>query len=199
MKGLILVLFFLVNSIFAFSQTNADLVGKWYSAKDDIIITIFEDGQKISGKITWMKSPNDRNRISKTDLLNPDEGLRGASLQGMIILSNFSHIAGNVWDNGSLYVYEEGKTYSGMIRLKNKNTLNLRGYIGFSFFERYTSNWTRYVDVVDITTKKRNLLIQLTDDVAKILERIEKEDLFVQLRDDLAQILERIEKLKKAE
>jgi len=199
MKGLILVLLFLVNSIFSFSQTNADIVGKWYSEKDDIIITLFEDGQKVSGKITWMKFPYDRNGISKTDLLNPDEGLRPNPLEGMIILSNFSHIAGNVWDNGSLYIHEEGKTYSGIIRLKNKNTLNLRGYIGFSFFERYTSTWSRYVDLSDNKTKKRNLLIQLTDELAQILERIEKEDLFVQLRDDLAQILERIEKLKKAE
>ena len=41
---------------------------------------------------------------------------------------------------------EQGKIYSGMMRLKNENTLNIRGYVGFSFFERYSSTWTRILD-----------------------------------------------------
>ena len=202
MKCLILVLLFLVNSIFSFSQTNADIVGKWYSEKDDIIITLFEDGQKISGKITWMKSPNDRNGISKTDLLNPDEGLRSNPLEGMLILSNFSHIAGNVWDNGRLYDPKKGKTYTGIITLKDANSLNLRGYVGLSFIERYSSTWTRYLDedlVRNPTAKKRNLLIQLTEDLNEIIKKIANENLLIQLREDLNKIIKKIEELKKAE
>lgn len=193
------MLAFSVFSIFSFAQTNSDILGKWYSPKDSIVITIFEEKQKISAEITWMKSPNDKNGNPKTDLLNPDKSLRNNSLDGLIILSDFSHIAGNVWDNGNLYIFDKGKIYSGMLRLKNKNTLNLRGYIGFSFFERYSSTWIRYVDVVEEKKTKKKLLLQLTKDLANIIERIEKEDLFVQLRDDLTKIIERIEKLKKAE
>jgi len=44
-----------------------------------------------------------------------------------------------------LYDPKKGKTYTGMITLKDANTLALRGYIGFSFLGR-SSTWTRKID-----------------------------------------------------
>ena len=202
MKNIILILLFLVISIFAFAQTNADLVGQWYNAEDNIVVTLFEDRQMISGKVTWMKYPNDENGNPKTDLLNPNESLRIRESVGMIMLSSFTYIAGNVWDNGKLYDTKKGKTYTGMITLKDANTLNLRGYIGLSFIVRYSSTWTRYLDedlVSSPTEKKGNLLIQLTEDLNKIIKKIENEKLLIQLREDLNKIIKQIEELKKAE
>ena len=202
MKNIILILLFLVISVFTFSQTNADLVGQWYNAEDNIVVTLFEDRQMVSGKVTWMKFPNDENGNPKTDLLNPDESLRNRESVGMIMMSSFAHIAGNVWDNGKLYDPKKGKTYTGIITLKDENTLNLRGYIGLSFIGRYSSTWTRYLDedlVSNPTTKKRNLLIQLTEDLNEIIKKIENENLLIQLREDLNEIIKKIEELKKAE
>lgn len=202
MKNIILISLFLVISILAFAQTNADLVGQWYNAKDDIVVTLFEDRQTVSGKVTWMKFPNDENGNPKTDLLNPDESLRNRESVGMIMMTSFAHIAGNVWDNGDLYDPKKGKTYTGIITLKDENTLNLRGYIGLSFIGRYSSTWTRYLDedlVSNPTAKKRNLLIQLTEDLNKIIKKIENENLLIQLREDLNEIIKKIEELKKAE
>ena len=202
MKNIILILLFLVISIFAFAQTNADLVGQWYNSEDDIVITLFEDRQTVSGKVTWMKFPNDENGNPKTDLLNPDESLRNRESVGMIMMTSFAHIAGNVWDNGKLYDPKKGKTYTGIITLKNENTLNLRGYIALSFIGRYSSTWTRYLDedlVSNPTAKKRNLLIQLTEDLNKIINKIENKNLLIQLREDLNEIIKKIEELKKAE
>ena len=201
MKNIILILLFLVISIFAFAQTNADLVGQWYNSEDDIVITLFEDRQTVSGKVTWMKFPNDENGNPKTDLLNPDESLRNRESVGMIMMTSFAHIAGNVWDNGRLYDTKKGKTYTGIITLKDANTLNLRGYIGLSFIVRYSSTWTRYVDeylISNPTTKKRNLLIQLAEDLNKIIKKIENEKLLIQLREDLNEIIKKIDELKKA-
>ena len=201
MKNIILILLFLVISTFAFAQTNADLVGQWYNAKDDIVIALFEDRQTVSGKVTWMKFPNDENGNPKTDLLNPDVSLRNRESVGLIMMSSFAHIAGNVWDNGRLYDTKKGKTYTGIITLKDANTLNLRGYIGLSFIVRYSSTWTRYVDeylISNPTTKKRNLLIQLAEDLNKIIKKIENEKLLIQLREDLNEIIKKIDELKKA-
>jgi len=187
--------------MFAFAQTNVDLVGQWYNAKDDIVITLFEEGQTVSGKVTWMKFPNDENGNPKTDLLNPDVSLRNRESVGLIMMSSFAHIAGNVWDNGRLYDTKKGKTYTGIITLKDANTLNLRGYIGLSFIVRYSSTWTRYVDeylISNPTTKKRNLLIQLAEDLNKIIKKIENEKLLIQLREDLNEIIKKIDELKKA-
>jgi uncharacterized protein (DUF2147 family) len=217
MKNIALTLLFLVISIFAFAQNNTDLIGEWYSIREDIVIKIFEVNETISAKITWMKLPNNEDGMPKTDFLNTDESLRDRSILGMLMMYDLTYIAGNIWDNGSLYVPEKGKIYSGMMRLKNKNTLNIRGYIGFSFFERYSSNWTRVLDSDKFTKEtvgKENLLGQLRQDLMdviklmenvslkpaeEILQTIEKENLLIKLQLDLNKVIKKIDKLKKAE
>ena len=212
MKNIILVLLFLAISVFAFAQKNADLIGEWYNDKEDVVITIFEINQSISAKITWMKSPNDDKGNLKTDLLNSDESLRDRSILGILMMYDLTYIAGNIWDNGSLYIPKNGKIYSGMVRLKNENTLNIRGYIGFSFFERYSSNWTRVLDRNQFTNEtlgKQNVLSQLRKDLIdiinlienislkpaeEILQKIEEEKLLIKLQLDLSRVIKKIEK-----
>ena len=145
MKKINLLILLAVSSVFAFAQTNADVVGEWYNAEKDAVITLYEDSSTISGKITWMKFPNDENGKPKMDPLNPDESLQSRARLGMVMMNSFAHIEGNVWDNGELYDPKKGKTYSGKITLTDKNTLDLRGYIGFSFIGR-SSTWTRKLD-----------------------------------------------------
>ena len=216
MKNIILILLFLIISVSAFAQKNADLIGEWYNKKEDVVITIFEVNQTVSAKITWMKFPNDGSGNLKTDLLNPDKSLRDRSRLGMLMMYDLTYIAGNIWDNGSLYIHKNGKIYSGMIRLKNENTLNIRGYVGFSFFERYSSTWARVLDsdkFTNETLEEENILSQLRRDLTdiiklienisfrsaeEILQKIEKENLLIKLQNDLNKVIEKIEIIKKA-
>lgn len=147
MKKITVTLTLIILTLVAFAQTNVDVVGEWYNAEKDAVITIFEDKIEGSlfGQITWMLYPNDENGNPKTDPLNPDENLRSRARLGMYIMKDFTQIEGNVWDNGKLYDPKKGKTYSGMIKLKDANTLDLKGYIGFSFVGR-SSTWTRKLD-----------------------------------------------------
>ena len=145
MKKITTTLLFAFACLLSFSQTNTDIAGEWYNAEKDAVITLFEDGKTISGKITWMKFPNDENGNPKTDPLNPDESLRSRARMGMVMISGFAYAEDNVWNDGQLYDPKKGKTYSGMMTLKDSNTLDLRGYIGFSFIGR-SSTWTRKLD-----------------------------------------------------
>jgi len=106
------------------------------------VITLYEDGKTISGKITWMLYPNDDNGNPKTDPNNSDEKLQSRARMGMVMMTDFAYDEDNVWDDGELYDPKKGKTYTGMMTLKDANTLDLRGYIGFSFIGR-SSTWTR--------------------------------------------------------
>ena len=142
MKKITTTLLFAFIGLLAFSQTNADIVGEWYNAEKDAVITLFEDNKTVSGKITWMQFPNDDNGNPKTDPLNPDEKLKSRARMGMVMLTGFAFIKDKIWDDGELYDPKKGKTYSGMMTLKDKNTIDLRGYIGFSFIGR-SSTWTR--------------------------------------------------------
>ena len=142
MKKITTTLLFAFVGLLAFSQTNADIVGEWYNAEKDAVITLFEENETVSGKITWMKFPNDDNGNPKTDPLNPDEKLKSRARMGMVMMSGFAYDEDSVWDDGELYDPKKGKTYSGMMTLKDNNTIDLRGYIGFSFIGR-SSTWTR--------------------------------------------------------
>ena len=42
MKKITTTLLLTFVGLFVFAQTNADLVGQWYNAKDDIVLTLFE-------------------------------------------------------------------------------------------------------------------------------------------------------------
>ena len=145
MKKITATLVLSILTFFAFTQSNADVIGEWYNAEKDAVITIFEENNSLSGKITWMLYPNDENGNPKTDPLNPDESLRSRARLGMVMMNSFRHIEGKVWDNGKLYDPKKGKTYSGMITLKDANILDLRGYVGFSFLGR-SSTWTRKLE-----------------------------------------------------
>ena len=145
MKKIITTLLFAFVGLFAFSQTNADIVGEWYNAEKDAVITLFEENETVSGKITWMKFPYDDNGNPKTDPLNPDEKLKSRARMGMVMMSGFAYDEDSIWDEGELYDPKKGKAYSGMMTLKDANTLDLRGYIGFSFIGR-SSTWTRKLD-----------------------------------------------------
>ena len=61
---------------------NANIIGDWYNAEKDAVITIFEEKANsnekatIAGKISWMKQPLDGKGNPKTDHLNPDKKLQ---------------------------------------------------------------------------------------------------------------------------
>ena len=214
-KKLTTTIFFVFFGLIALSQTNADILGEWFNAEKDAVITIFEENETISAKITWMKLPNDANGKPKTDLLNPDESLRSIERVGLLMLSNVSHIAGNVWDNGILYIAEKGKIYSGMMKFKNKNTIYIKGYVGFTFFERYSSTWTRVLDKDQFrneTIDKENVLTNLKEDLMdivklienislkpaeEIIQKIDNESLLIKLKVDLSRVIKKIDEIKK--
>jgi len=129
-------------TVLSYSQSYR-LEGEWYNEEKDAIITIIKESRgTYSGLITWMKNPNDENGNPKTDLLNPDESLKNRSRLGMKIMYNFVYDGDDEWDNGRIYDPKSGNTYRGTITMTSKNRLDLRGYVGISWFGR-TSYWTR--------------------------------------------------------
>ena len=139
-KNTLLLLSIFITS-FTYSQSY-NIEGDWYTENNNAIIKIYKDGNTLSGKITWMKTPNDENGNPKTDPENPDEKLKSRKRLGMIMMYNFSYDEEEQWDDGEIYDPESGNTYSGIITMTSKNKLDLRGYVGISWFGR-TSQWTR--------------------------------------------------------
>jgi len=145
------ILFIICSSISSFlnisvaqNNSKADaIVGKWLTEDKDAIVQIFKSKGKYYGRLFWIKDPLDEDGKPKLDKENPDPELRSRPLKGLIFLHGFVYDEDdNEWEDGKIYDPKTGNTYSSYMELDGNNTLNLRGYIGFSVFGR-TSVWTR--------------------------------------------------------
>lgn len=145
-KKLVLIFNMICASLYLTAQVKSDdILGKWLSEKKDAKVEIFKtkDG-KYAGKIVWLKDPLDENGQPKKDKNNPKQELRTRPIMGLVFLGGFV-FKDNEWINGIIYDPETGNTYKAKMTLTDKNTLDLRGYIGSPMFGRSTK-WTRVVE-----------------------------------------------------
>lgn len=137
-----LVALFSVALIFtSFTSGHEFVLGEWYNQPKDATLILFEKDGKVFGKINWMKEPNEYGK-PKVDKNNPDPAKRNTPAFGLVILKNFEKVKESYWENGTIYDPNNGKTYKCNLTLKDKNNLDVRGYIGFSLLGR-TESWTR--------------------------------------------------------
>ena len=89
-----------------------------------------------------MKEPLDpKTDKPRTDINNPDSKKKSVPILGLVNLRGFE-FDGSEWAEGKVYDPENGKEYSCKMTLKDPNTLDVRGYIGFSMLGR-TETWKR--------------------------------------------------------
>ena len=139
-------LFFFLSSI-ATTWVGNDICGIWWNKDKDAKIKIYLSNGKYWGQIHWLKNPIDTvTNKPKVDKNNPDETQRNRPIMGLLILKNLVWDADDQeWDDGDIYDPKSGNTYSLTCKLTDKNTMELRGYIGFSLLGR-TDIWTRTSD-----------------------------------------------------
>ena len=117
-------------------------------------VEVYEADGKIHGRIVWVSKshyPEDDEQgmggMPSVDRNNPDESLRDRSLIGLELMRDFKHNGKNKWEDGRIYDPENGKTYRCKLTLKDKDTIELFGYIkiGFVKLGRNTA-WIRVVE-----------------------------------------------------
>lgn len=138
MRSLFLTFIFMINIGFAKEWKADDILGIWWTPKKDGRIEIYKEKDKYFGKIIWL-IPEERESL---DDENPDEDKRKRPLQGLINLKNFE-FTGDSWEEGTIYDPDNGSTYDCILKLKNKNKLKVRGFIGISLLGR-TEIFKRY-------------------------------------------------------
>lgn len=133
-------LLFMLSNI-AFAQSKDPIVRLWYNAEKTAKIQVFvaNDG-KYYGKIVWLREPL-KDGKTKVDINNPSKDHRSDPILGLMLLKGFKKHGDHTYENGTIYDPKNGKTYSCTINHKG-NTLDVRGYVGFSLFGR-TTTWTQ--------------------------------------------------------
>lgn len=123
--------------------SNPDaILGEWLVGSQKGKVEIYKKGEKYYGKIIWLKEPLQANGKPKVDANNPEPSKKSQPIMGLNMLSDFKYVGDNNWEDGTIYDPENGKEYSCNLTLKDKNTLDVRGYIGFSWIGR-TDTWKR--------------------------------------------------------
>jgi uncharacterized protein (DUF2147 family) len=116
----------------------------WLTQEKSSKIQIFKatDG-KFYGKIVWLKTAFDAKGKPRTDTHNSNESLQNQPLLNLIMIRGFSKSTDdeNIFESGTIYDPNNGKTYCGKIILKGEK-IHMRGFLcNFSFLGRSTT-WT---------------------------------------------------------
>lgn len=136
-------LLFISTTVFA-QQEGDEILGVWESGSGKARIKIDKSEDIYFGRIVWLREPNDENGNPKVDKNNPDDKLKSKRLLGYRMLQNFKYVGDKTWEEGTIYDPENGSTYSCTIEMQNKNTLDVRGFIGVTLFGR-TDVWKRVI------------------------------------------------------
>jgi uncharacterized protein (DUF2147 family) len=142
MKVLALFVSVLISSTTAFGAGPGDVLGSWKTEGGDSRLELFKCGDKICGKIVWLKEPNYIDSKDgpvgkrKFDRKNPFSALRKNPILGLQVMKGFTPKGNNRWDKGTCYNPETGKSYKCKMQLVSPNRLKLRGYVGVSLVGR---------------------------------------------------------------
>ena len=133
---------FLLTGTAVASEADA-ILGEWYTdpEKKDAVVEIYKDNDVYSGKIVWLKNPNEEDGTPKVDDQNPDEARRSDPIIGLNLVKGFTYKGGNKWADGTIYDPNNGKTYKCKMKLEGSE-LKVRGFIGVSLLGR-TTVWLR--------------------------------------------------------
>ena len=144
-----ILLTFLLLGSFAVAADGDRILGLWNTAEEDCKIEIFKCGNIYCGRIAWLKEPlypaGDGMGMAGrpiVDRQNPSPDLRSRPLVGLQLMEGFIYTGKNVWERGTIYNPETGKTYKCKMTLTAPDHLEVRGFIGISLLGG-TSIWTR--------------------------------------------------------
>lgn len=145
MKYLFSILFIILATFSVKAQKADDIIGNWKNGEGTGIIQIYKTTSgHYAGKLIWLKEPIDpETGKPKLDKRNPDKSKRTVPTLGLVNMHGFVFDEDDKeWKDGKIYDPKKGKEYSCKVKMVDKNTLDVRGYIGISLIGR-TDTWKR--------------------------------------------------------
>ena len=127
LKAIVIIIFLItsfsskINSKAATDEAEK-IVGIWFTDDKTSKIQIYKSESQYFGKIIWMASKESKEELK----VKPKVGYQ--------IFRKFTFEGKNVWSGGQVSDPRSGMTVSGKMTLKDKNTLNVRGYVGAPMF-----------------------------------------------------------------
>ena len=118
----------------AAAQAAEDAFGVWLNPENQSNVEFYKCGDGLCAKITKVADGQ------KTDDKNPDTAKRSRPIVGLLIMEGAKRSGANKW-SGMLYNRADGKSYSGTVTVKSKNSVDLSGCTAVILCR--TTTWTR--------------------------------------------------------
>ncbi len=122
----------LAGTVFAvahMARAGGDPLGRWLTAGGKSQVEIAPCGERLCGRIVWLKEPLDDDGSPKRDAKNKDETLRERPILGLPLLQGFRRLEDGSWGEGSIYNPEDGDTYRSQMRLVGDDELQVEGCV----------------------------------------------------------------------
>jgi uncharacterized protein (DUF2147 family) len=126
----------------AIAANPGDVIGLWKTDGDRSVLEIYGCGEKLCGKVVWLKNPNYVSSkdgpvgTPKVDRKNPDPTLRRRPIIGLQVIEGLTATEDYQWEHGICYDPESGNSYQCKIHIKPPIRLEVRGFIGISLLGR---------------------------------------------------------------
>jgi uncharacterized protein (DUF2147 family) len=116
------------------SAANTDALddaiqGIWYTQDRDGGVELYPCDGKICGRLYWLKDDT-----GSRDDHNPDPAKRRRALCHLQFMGDFTKNGDGRYTDGWIYDPDSGSTYTAQMKIIDRNTLQLRGYILLPLF-----------------------------------------------------------------
>lgn len=134
MKKIILILL-VTYSIFCFAEKNSDpYEGYWIMPDNKVVIEIEKKGEEYVGYVRWLEdrvypTGDKMEGQEQIDRNNPDINLRQRKVMGLQVVGGLHKDKDGDLVGGWVYDSWNGKLYHGSAKIKDPNTVSLRGAV----------------------------------------------------------------------
>jgi len=127
------------SSALAASYATYSPEGLWLTENKRSVIKLEKCGETLCGHIVWIIEGG-----MQYDTKNPEKELQGQAMCGLQIVQGLKQNpkGPNNWDGGKIYKADDGDVYDASLRMKKKETLVVRGYMGISLLGK-SQTWMR--------------------------------------------------------
>jgi uncharacterized protein (DUF2147 family) len=106
-----------------------DVTGLWIDHTGQGAVEISNCGNKVCGRVVWLKNPDHKSRTGKR-------------ICGTQILGNLQRRSNTAWESGWIYNPEDEERFSAALQLASADTLLVTGYLGIKLLGE-TFTWRR--------------------------------------------------------
>jgi len=129
----------------AAAQTMPREVGLWYDDTGKGAVEIVPCGDRLCGRIAWLKDLLNAEGKPLVDRFNPNPARRTTPICGLQVVGGLQAMTGGTWDSGWIYDPKTGSAYDLAIQLSGPDQLKVTGYKGVKLFSK-SFTWRRAPD-----------------------------------------------------